>query len=69
MVECVTRILHGILIVLILLMMLIIYLYGMEELLYVLMEMEMVIEKIKEDQEGNEIIGYKFKPVKGEGMS
>ena len=27
------------------------------------MEMELVIEKIRIDSEGNEIIGYKFKPV------
>ena len=27
------------------------------------MEMEVVIEKVKEDEEGNELIGYKFKPV------
>jgi uncharacterized OB-fold protein len=27
------------------------------------MEMELVIEKIRKDSEGNEIIGYKFKPV------
>ncbi len=38
-----------------------------DEVLKVDMEMEMVIEKIKEDQEGNDIIGYKFRPViKGE---
>ena len=27
------------------------------------MEMELVIEKIKEDPEGNELVGYKFRPV------
>jgi uncharacterized OB-fold protein len=27
------------------------------------MEMELVVEKIREDSEGNAIIGYKFKPV------
>jgi uncharacterized OB-fold protein len=27
------------------------------------MEMELVIEKIRKDSEGNDIIGYKFKPV------
>lgn len=26
-------------------------------------EMELVIDKLKEDEEGNEIIGWKFKPV------
>ena len=26
-------------------------------------EMELVIDKIKEDSEGNEVIGYKFRPV------
>jgi len=26
-------------------------------------EMELVIEKITQDDEGNDIIGYKFKPV------
>ncbi len=28
------------------------------------MEMEMVIEKIKKDEAGNDIVGYKFRPVK-----
>jgi uncharacterized OB-fold protein len=28
------------------------------------MEMEVVIEKVREDEKGNELIGYKFKPVK-----
>ena len=27
-------------------------------------EMEMVIEKIKEDEKGNNLIGWKFKPIK-----
>jgi uncharacterized OB-fold protein len=29
------------------------------------MEMEMVIETIRQDEEGNEIVGYKFRPSKG----
>ena len=40
-----------------------------DEVLKIDMDMEMVIEKIKEDQEGNEIIGYKFKPAKKEERS
>ena len=35
---------------------------SMEEL-RIGMEMELVIEKIRQDSEGNEIIGYKFKPT------
>ncbi len=32
------------------------------------MEMEMVVEKLKTDKEGNEIYSYKFRPAKaGEG--
>jgi len=27
-------------------------------------EMELVIEKIKEDEEGNSLVGWKFKPIK-----
>jgi len=27
------------------------------------MEMELVIDKIKEDREGNEVVGYKFRPL------
>jgi uncharacterized OB-fold protein len=37
-----------------------------DEILKIGMEMEMVIEKIGQDPEGNEIMGYKFKPVKKE---
>jgi len=33
-----------------------------DEVLVVGMEMEMVIETIREDEEGNEIVGYKFRP-------
>jgi uncharacterized OB-fold protein len=33
-----------------------------DEVLAVGMEMEMVIETIREDEEGNEIVGYKFRP-------
>jgi uncharacterized OB-fold protein len=40
-----------------------------ERVLKVDMEMEMVIEKIKQDESGNEILGYKFRPVnKGEKL-
>jgi uncharacterized OB-fold protein len=28
------------------------------------MDMEVVIEKVKEDEKGNELIGYEFRPVK-----
>jgi hypothetical protein len=28
------------------------------------MDMEVVIEKVKEDEKGNDLIGYKFKPAK-----
>lgn len=34
-----------------------------DEVLKVDMEMEMVIETIRRDEEGTEIIGYKFRPV------
>jgi benzoylsuccinyl-CoA thiolase BbsA subunit len=34
-----------------------------DEVLKVEMEMEMVIETIRRDKEGTEIIGYKFRPV------
>jgi uncharacterized OB-fold protein len=34
-----------------------------EKVLKVDIEMEMVIEKIKKDQSGNEIWGYKFRPI------
>jgi uncharacterized protein len=37
-----------------------------ENVLKVDMEMEMVIEKIKQDELGNEIVGYKFRPVNKE---
>ena len=37
-----------------------------DEVLKIDMEMEMVMGKIKEDPYGNEIIGYKFRPIKGE---
>lgn len=33
-----------------------------DKVLAVGMEMEMVIETIREDEEGNEIVGYKFRP-------
>lgn len=33
-----------------------------EHFLQVGMEVELVLEKIREDEEGNELIGYKFKP-------
>jgi len=33
-----------------------------DKVLGVGMEMEMVIETIREDEEGNEIVGYKFRP-------
>ena len=36
-----------------------------DEVLSVGMEMEMVIETIREDEEGNEIVGYKFRPSRG----
>jgi len=29
------------------------------------MDMEMVIEKIKTDKDGNDVLGYKFRPVEG----
>ena len=34
-----------------------------DEVLRIGMEMEMVIEKVKEDEYGNDVIGYKFRPV------
>lgn len=34
-----------------------------DEVLKVDMEMEMVVETIRRDEEGNEIVGYKFRPV------
>jgi uncharacterized OB-fold protein len=39
------------------------------ETLEIGMEMEMVIDKISVDRTGNEIIGYKFRPVKEEEVS
>ncbi|MBW1785046.1 MAG: OB-fold domain-containing protein [Deltaproteobacteria bacterium] len=36
------------------------------ESLHVGMEVEMVIEKLHEDEEGNEIMSYRFRPVKSE---
>ncbi len=36
-----------------------------DEVLKIDMEMEMVIGKIKENDKGNEIMGYTFRPVKG----
>lgn len=36
-----------------------------DKVLAVGMEMEMVIETIREDEEGNEIVGYKFRPSRG----
>lgn len=36
------------------------------EVLKVDMEMEMVVETVRRDEEGTEIIGYKFRPVVGE---
>jgi uncharacterized OB-fold protein len=36
-----------------------------EQVLKVGMEMEMVIETIRQDEEGNEIVGYKYRPSKG----
>jgi uncharacterized OB-fold protein len=38
-----------------------------EKVLKIGMEMEMTIEPIRRDEKGNEIIGYKFHPVVGEG--
>lgn len=38
-----------------------------DQVLKVGMEMEMVIETIREDEEGNEIVGYKFRPSGGGG--
>lgn len=35
----------------------------LEEALEIGTEAELVIEKLREDEEGNEIIGYKFRPV------
>lgn len=37
-----------------------------DEVLKIDMEMEMVIRKIKEDEYGNEIISYKFRPINRE---
>ena len=34
-----------------------------DKVLKIGMEMEMVIEKIKQDQDGNDILGYKFRPA------
>ncbi len=34
-----------------------------DEVLEIGMEMEMVIGKIKQDQDGNEILSYKFRPI------
>ena len=28
-------------------------------------DMELIIEKVKEDEQGNNLIGWKFKPIKG----
>lgn len=36
-----------------------------DKVLAVGMEMEMVIETIRQDEEGNEIVGYKFRPSMG----
>jgi uncharacterized OB-fold protein len=36
-----------------------------DQILAVGMEMEMVIETIRQDEEGNEIVGYKFRPSMG----
>jgi uncharacterized OB-fold protein len=40
-----------------------------DEVLRVGMDVEMVIEKIGDDAEGNEMIGYKFKPLGTGGIS
>jgi uncharacterized OB-fold protein len=37
-----------------------------DRVLKVGMEMEMVIETIRQDEEGNEIVAYKFRPSRGE---
>ena len=37
---------------------------GSEKELKIGMEMELVVEKLKTDKEGNEIYNYKFRPVK-----
>ena len=34
-----------------------------EDCLHIGMEVELVIDKIREDEQGNEVIGYKFRPV------
>ena len=34
-----------------------------DKVLKIGMEMEMVIEKIKQDQDGNDLLGYKFRPT------
>lgn len=39
-----------------------------EKVLTVGMEMEMVIETVRRDEEGTEIIGYKFRPVMGKKL-
>ena len=35
-----------------------------EESLQIGMEVEVVVDKIREDEKGNDLIGYKFSPVK-----
>ena len=37
-----------------------------DEVLQIGIDMEMVIGKIKQDQDGNEILGYKFRPISEE---
>lgn len=40
-----------------------------EDALCIGSKMEMVLEKIREDELGNELIGYKFKPIREESIS
>jgi uncharacterized OB-fold protein len=40
-----------------------------EDALFIGSKMEMVLEKIREDESGNELIGYKFKPIQEESIS
>lgn len=37
-----------------------------DEVLQIGMDMEMIVEKIKEDKSGNEILSYKFRPINTE---
>jgi uncharacterized OB-fold protein len=36
-----------------------------DDALFIGQEMEMVIEKIKQDENGNDLLGWKFRPFKG----